>query len=144
MDECYSIIGHLKVDEDDRDRVASLVSINSAEKSNSDDLASMLTSHLSARHRTEKTEEDAFSDTYNHISDSINYDTDENGISTNTWSSSVMSCSNVTMNWQKVTILPEQSVPYDRAYEEEDEQDTDIGEHKSVIMSLLGELSCPF
>ena len=42
MDECYSIIGQLKVDEDERDRVASLVSINSAEKSNSDDLARYL------------------------------------------------------------------------------------------------------
>ena len=49
-----------------------------------------------------------------------------------------MSCSNVTLNWQKVTMAPEQSIPYDRAYEEQDEQDTDIGEHKSVIMSLLG------
>ena len=27
---------------------------------------------------------------------------------------------------------------FDEAYEKEDEEDTDIGEHKSVIMSLLG------
>lgn len=55
-------------------------------------------------------------------------------------SGSVISCSNVTLNWDKVVITPEQSVQYDEAYEDGDEDNTDIGEHKSVIMSLLGQL----
>ena len=36
-------------------------------------------------------------------------------------------------------LFSEQGAAYDDAYEDEDEGDTDIGEHKSVIMSLLGE-----
>ena len=38
----------------------------------------------------------------------------------------------------KECYFTEQGAVYDEAYEDGDEGDTDIGEHKSVIMSLLG------
>ncbi|KAL5266524.1 hypothetical protein ACHWQZ_G003783 [Mnemiopsis leidyi] len=170
LDECYSIINHLKVGDGERDRISSFASVTSGENSNHDPVRSSSTGQ-----KTTDSEEATFSDTYNHISSSINHDLadDDNtdrqfenvddvlaenmnnsGESRNTAttgqesgpkpplarSGSVISCSNVTFNWDKVVITPEQSVQYDEAYEDGDEDNTDIGEHKSVIMSLLGQL----
>lgn len=161
LDECYTIINYLKVEDSDRGRISSFASLTSGEKSGSDE---PIRSNSTGLKGGDSNDEATFSDTYNHLTDSINYGGDngtQNRGSVNTQdgemngngvhvinsshtgylrSGSEISCINVTQEWVKDDITPEQSLVFDEAYEKEDEEDTDIGEHKSVIMSLLGQL----